>query len=303
MNFAYPGYRPPPFFLVFTDLDGTLLDHNTYRWEAAIPALDLCRTKGVPIILASSKTRAEMDVLRRRLCISAPFISENGGGIFFPKETLKDLGPGLTPAGIQVPSQEALEGSSVGREKDLWEVPLGVPYAVLVNALGEIRDELGWNIKGFSDMGMEEISRLTGLDKAGARLAALREYDEPFIIEGEEPLDIAPLNRAAEKRGLLITSGGRFYHIQGKNDKANGMQQVAAWYKRHHEEVLTIALGDSPNDFGMLARADFPVLIRSGRTFPDLKKRIPKLRITQDVGPKGWNSAILRILGKNLGGS
>jgi len=49
----------------------------------------------------------------------------------------------------------------------------------------------------------------------------------------------------------------------------------------------------------MLERADFPVLIRSRRSFPDLKKRIPGLRITDDIGPKGWNSAVLSILNKN----
>jgi len=75
-------------FLIFTDLDGTLLDHDTYGWEEALPALDLCRRLGVPVILVSSKTRAEMDVLQNRLGLSAPFISENGGGIFFPKAIL-----------------------------------------------------------------------------------------------------------------------------------------------------------------------------------------------------------------------
>ena len=289
----------PPFFLIFTDLDGTLLDHNTYEWEAAIPALKLCKTNGVPVILISSKTRAEMDVIRRRLSISAPFISENGGGIFFPKETLSDFGPGLSPTDIPVAFPEGLAGSSVKRGNDLWEVSVGVPYGRLIKALGEIRDELGWNMRGFSDMDVEEISRLTGLDKAGARLAAMREYDEPFLIEGEAPSDISPLLRAAEKRGLVITSGGRFYHLQGRNDKADGMGVVTAWYKMFHEDVLVIALGDSPNDFGMLEQADFPVLIRSQCSFPGLKKRIPKLRITGDIGPKGWNSAILNILDTN----
>ena len=77
------------------------------------------------------------------------------------------------------------------------------------------------------------------------------------------------------------------------------MELITEWYKEYHKELLTVALGDSPNDFGMLERADFPVLIRSRRSFPDLKKRIPRLRITDDIGPKGWNSAILNILSRN----
>jgi mannosyl-3-phosphoglycerate phosphatase len=289
----------PPFFLVFSDLDGTLLDHNTYGWEEAVPALELCKTRDVPVILASSKTRAEMDVFRRRLSLSAPFISENGGGIFFPGEISKD--PSYASSGAESPgfSPGDATGFSICREKGLWKLSLGVSYPRLIKAFQEIRNELGWNMKGFSDMGVEEISRLTGLDKEGARLATRREYDEPFIIEGEEPTDLTPLIRAAEQRGLLITSGGRFYHLQGKNDKAKGVELITAWYKKYHRDILTVALGDSPNDFGMLEWADFPVLIRSQRSFPDLIKRIPRLRITDDTGPKGWNSAVINILREN----
>ena len=71
-------------YVVFTDLDGTLLDHDTYGWEEARPALERCKRLFIPIVLVSSKTRAEMDHLRVKLSISSPFISENGGGIFFP---------------------------------------------------------------------------------------------------------------------------------------------------------------------------------------------------------------------------
>ena len=286
----------PPFFLVFTDLDGTLLDHDTYGWEEAIPALELCITRDVPVILVSSKTRAEMNVLRRRLSLSAPFISENGGGIFFPEEISKDPPP--VSSGVDIPGFYPGDSTALSAcsENGLWILSLGASYNRLIKAFREIRNELGWNMKGFSDMRVEEISRLTGLDKEGARLAARREYDEPFIIEGEEPADLTPLIRAAEERDLLITSGGRFYHLQGKNDKAKGVELITGWYKKYHEKVLTIALGDSPNDFGMLERADFPVLIRSQRSFPDLIKRIPRLITTDDTGPKGWNSAVMNII-------
>jgi len=82
------------FFIVFSDLDGTLLDHNTYGWQEAQPALNLCKNRHVPIVLVSSKTRAEMEFLRRSLSISAPFVSENGGGIFSKVITLRSFPPG-----------------------------------------------------------------------------------------------------------------------------------------------------------------------------------------------------------------
>jgi len=288
-----------PFFVVFTDLDGTLLDHETYAWDAAVPALEACRAKGTPVVLVSSKTRAEMDILRRRLSLETPFVSENGGGIFFPRETFVEPPFGSVSAGDPASVLQSVEDSHVPTDRGLWELSLGVPYPRLIKALGEIRNELGWDIRGFSDMEIDEISRLTGLALKEARLAAMREYDEPFILRGDPPADITPLFGAAQEQGLLITKGGRFFHLQGKNDKAKALDVIAAYYQKHHHHVRAVALGDSPNDFSMLERADIPVLIRSRRTFPDLKRRIPRLRISDQMGPAGWNTAVLGILSQN----
>ncbi|MCJ7596228.1 MAG: HAD-IIB family hydrolase [Desulfobacterales bacterium] len=274
-------------FLIFTDLDGTLLDPDTYGWEEALPALDLCRRLEVPVILVSSKTRAEMDVLRNRLGLSAPFISENGGGIFFPKEGIPEAPPGTAPVG------------------DAWKWSLGRPYDSLVNSLREIRKALGWNIRGFSDMTLEEISRVTGLDSESCRLAAQREYDEPFVVlgQGDDP-DMGPLHAAARQRGLFMTSGGRFHHLQGKNDKGVAVEKLISWYQEHSPRVTSMALGDSPNDFSMLKRVQHPVLVRSSREFPGLSGEIPGLWTTRESGPRGWNEAVLDILkGKSKGGT
>ena len=282
---SFMGERAPAtvsrtaFFVVFSDLDGTLLDHNTYGWQAAQPALNLCKKCHVPIVLVSSKTRAEMELLRGKLSVSAPFVSENGGGIFFQSDSFKEV-----PAGASF-------------DEGLWKWSLGLAYPLLIRELRGIRDELRWDIKGFSDMDIDEISRHTGLDSNSARLAAMREFDEPFIVLKKKRVDENTLCKAADKRGLTVTTGGRFYHLQGKNDKGQAIEKVISWYKHDHKKVFSIALGDSPNDFSMLELADVPVLIRSQREFPKLKEKIPRLRLTREIGPKGWNKAILDILG------
>lgn len=269
------------FIVIFSDLDGTLLDPDTYEWGQAEPALDLCRRLGIPVVLISSKTRAEMEPLRQKMAISAPFITENGGGIFFPNTINADLPPDTIP---------------VDGPEGLRKLSLGVPYRRLVKMLQEIRRELGLNLRGFSDMKVDEISRLTGLDPEAACLAAMREYDEPFVILDERPSDRAALMEAAEQRGLSVIDGGRFCHLQGESDKGASMERVISWYETSHGQVISIALGDSPNDFSMLERADYPVLIRSQRDFLMLKKAIPRLRVTRETGPQGWNSAVLDIL-------
>jgi len=70
--------------VVFSDLDGTLLDHDTYSFDDARPALERLGHAGVPLVLCTSKTRAEVEPLREALDNDSPFIVENGGAIMIP---------------------------------------------------------------------------------------------------------------------------------------------------------------------------------------------------------------------------
>ncbi|MBW2128277.1 MAG: HAD-IIB family hydrolase [Deltaproteobacteria bacterium] len=270
------------FPIIFTDLDGTLLDQDTYEWKEAAPALETCKEADIPVVLVSSKTRAEMVRLWRTLGLTAPFVSENGGGIFFP------MGGTNWP-----PGEAVLDG-------EFWKWSLGPPYKSLVKALKEIREELNWDLRGFSDMDPEEIAALTGLDPDTCRLAAQREFDEPFLLEGER--NIAALQEAAGTRGLKVTQGGRFFHLHGKVDKGEAVGKLIIWYGRTYLRLVTIGFGDSPNDFSMLKRVNYPVLVRSDRDFPGIEEDIPGLSITSEPGPRGWNDAVSGILLKLKGG-
>ena len=129
--------------IVFTDLDGTLLDHDTYSWQEAAPALEALRIKGVPLILCSSKTRAEMLVLWQELGLSHPFITENGGGIFAP-----ETNP-ITGAGHWQPAGPGWRGITLGR-----------PVKELRAALDGFKHETG--ARGFGDMTDAEVGRTDG---------------------------------------------------------------------------------------------------------------------------------------------
>ena len=72
-------------YIVFSDLDGTLLD-NRYEFDEAEDGLNILRERNIPLILCSSKTRLEIEELRLRLKNNEPFVAENGGAIFIPKD-------------------------------------------------------------------------------------------------------------------------------------------------------------------------------------------------------------------------
>ena len=72
-------------WMVVTDLDGTLLDHDDYSWEPAAECVATLAEHEVPLILASSKTLAEMRRLAGELELSQPLIVENGAAVAWPE--------------------------------------------------------------------------------------------------------------------------------------------------------------------------------------------------------------------------
>jgi mannosyl-3-phosphoglycerate phosphatase len=45
--------------MVVSDLDGTLLDHSDYSFDLVLPVLDRMDEAGIPLVVNTSKTRAE----------------------------------------------------------------------------------------------------------------------------------------------------------------------------------------------------------------------------------------------------
>ncbi len=258
--------------VIFTDLDGTLLDSRTYSWAEAEPALAVCRQIQAPVVFVSSKTRVEIVELQREIGIFHPFVSENGGGAFFPKSGM-----------IAKPEGAVDDG-------DFWKLSLGKPYPVLCDALASVSLELGFSIVGFSQMTPGDIAELTGLTLEKAVKAADRDFDEPFIIKRKSPVDENELRACVRNHGLELSVGGRFFHIHGVNDKAFALDKVTSCYKLIASQVVTAALGDSQNDFSMLKRADYGIYVGA------LSKNIPSVRKSLEPGPAGWNFEVLKFL-------
>jgi mannosyl-3-phosphoglycerate phosphatase len=270
---------PPPVFtaahLVVTDLDGTLLDHHTYHFDPARPALDLLRRRGVPVIFCTSKTRAETEYWRQALDNNHPFIVENGGAIFVPS--------GYFPPPVAMPAPRG--GYHV--------FEFGSPYAELAGVLRRASAESRCRVRGFAALSAEEVASLCGLDPDRARLAQQREYDEPFVILDEDRT--GPLLRAIEAAGMRWTRGGRFYHLTGGNDKATAVRLLLGLYRTCNPDVRTIGLGDGPNDAPFLNIVDTAFLVRSP-LLDRLQAAVPAGIPTTLPGPRGWNEAVLNVL-------
>jgi mannosyl-3-phosphoglycerate phosphatase len=256
-----------PSLLVFTDLDGTLLDHDTYSWAPARDALRKLKRAAVPVIFNSSKTAAEQIVLRERIGNSHPFIVENGAAVYWPKEP---------------------EGYDVKR--------FGAERAKLVELARGLREEGKLRFESFSDWSPEHLAVIANLGPEAAALAMDRCCSEPLLWRGDD----ASLNwfvHRIEDAGYRAVRGGRFLHLMGRFDKSEAMQWVRDRYASTTGGPATVvALGDSPNDADMLDAADIAVVIRSANSDQVRPTRPRRVLRTSESGPSGWQEAMDSLL-------
>jgi mannosyl-3-phosphoglycerate phosphatase len=266
--------------VIFTDLDGTLLDYTTYSFEKALPALALIEQKNIPLVICSSKTRKEIEYYRKKLSNDHPFISENGGGIYVPVNY------------FSLP--EDYGELKIRRENGYRVIRLGAKYRDLRKIIETLREE-GFKVKGFGDMTAEELSGVANMSIYEAEMALERDFDEPFIFEGNEA-EARRLFGRIRSEGFNITQG-RFFHILGESDKGKAVSILTEFYRRKLGEIMTIALGDSPNDIPMLENVDHPVIVRKPDGTYDHRIDLPGLEKSDGIGPDGWNRAVLAVLG------
>tara|TARA_R110001592_G_scaffold186150_12_gene430454 strand:- start:312 stop:1160 length:849 start_codon:yes stop_codon:yes gene_type:complete len=269
--------------LVFSDLDGTLLDHFTYQSKPADKTLAQLKCANIPVILNTSKTLAELAIIHRELKLDTPFIIENGAAIYIPIATFS-----AQPADTEI----------VG---DYWVKSFCLPRQHWLTLLAEQTDEFKKYYQGFSTMSAADLTEITGLSLTEAKRAQQRQYGEPIQWFGDEVSKNSFIEHLIDL-GANVVQGGRFIHVGGYCDKGQALIWLTEQYRENFNNpaILTIALGDGENDSPMLEAADIAVQIRSPvHNFPKLYRQFKTTR-TQDYGPEGWAQALQTLLAKQL---
>ncbi|MFG6668602.1 HAD-IIB family hydrolase [Halomonas sp. HNIBRBA4712] len=264
-----PAFEPR---LVVTDLDGSLLDHDSYDFSPAAASLARLRAIGVPVIPVTSKTRAELIPLRQALNLTAtPFVAENGAVIGLP--------PGWCHPSLDRP----------GDARDSVVIKhTGVDSRFIRARLNVWRERLGIRFTRMGEMSMAELIALTGLDETRARAARQREGSEPLVWEDSDQA-LEAFQRALESDGLALTQGGRFHHVMVASSHKGS---AVSWLIKRFSSLrgrapLTLGLGDGPNDLEMLEAVDQAVVIK-GRHDLTVEPANAALYRTQAFGPAGW---------------
>lgn len=255
--------------LVFTDLDGSLLDHHSYSWQPAQEWLNRLNEADVPVILTTSKTAAEVGELQQQLRLTQqPFIAENGALIALPD-------------GWQ--TQDVAANGHV----------IGVEYAEIRRILTHLRQRYDFEFRGFGDVNVQQVVDWTGLSPQGAILAMQREASEPLVWFGSEP-DFARFRQYLQTEKLALTRGGRFWHVMGAEaGKGQAVNWLSEQYrKRRGRPVVSIGLGDGPNDIGMLNATDYSIVILGHHGHKLELEREQRVFRTSLQGPEGWKQGL-----------
>ena len=266
-------------FLIFTDMDGTLLDHHDYSHAPVTEILAKLKMADVPVMPNTSKTFAELAVLREEIGLDGPFIVENGSAVYLPTDTFPEQPEGTKTIG------------------NFWLKEFTVPRAQWLELLDELRAEFDGQFTHFAKMTTQEIVDATGLTIEDAELAADRGYGEPVLWQGTED-DRQRFIEALTEAGATPLMGGRFLHVSSFTDKGNAMSWLVAEYGRQFSEISfqSIALGDGQNDAAMLNAADYAVRITSPvNPLPELTKTENVMTSTL-AGPAGWAECVELLL-------
>lgn len=262
--------------VVFSGIDGCLLDPLTRDYDPARPAIAALTHLGVPLVLCSSRPRAEVALVSRLFDLGAPMIVENGAVLLVPRGHLRQGVPGGE------------------RHGDLHVLRLGPPRESLQEALGELSAAAGVKVRTLDRLPPRERRRPGGLGFAPS--AREREHTEPFLVAGKE--EAAALAHEAEARGLLVARGERFWYLCGGADKGLAVRTLLSLYEREGSRPKAIALGVWQVDLPMLRAAHRPVVLPGpdGSIEPKLASALPRAERARSGGPEGWNDAVLAVL-------
>ena len=261
--------------LIFTDLDGSLLNHNNFEFKEIKDFILNCISNGTKIIPNTSKTEEEIQVFLEQLGQNLPFVVENGAAI----HNLDLVHPKIK-----------FKNNSI----------------IFSRLLSEILEQFKKNIPidfqkrcfFLKDMSFIEQMKILGLNRKYLPFALNRYYSMPLVFDGSKEI-INEFTSLLKKIGMKLHEGGRIYNISDDCSKGKAMTTLIEIlendldYKTH-----TIVIGDSPNDISMLNVCDQPCIIplpNKNNLYHLKDNKI--IRATQSA-PLGWEEVVRASLKK-----
>lgn len=261
--------------VVFADVDEVFLTKHSSTAPSNIA--EMLAGEQVTLVLSSSMTRAELDTCQQMLGIRCPFICESGAAVLVPHRYF----PFDVPRDRDVPGYHVIE--------------FGRPYCEIVAALHQIAARLEVPVIGFSDLSVEQVSHEYGLSLSHARLAKLREYDEPFRLVNVSPDAHNRLWRGLRGLRLTCTYRAYFEHVGAPIDKGVSVSILSSLYRRAFGPLVTASLGSANNGAALFHRVKWPFVAEPAAAIPSTPSapRNPRVQVATDRS--AWVETILHL--------
>lgn len=246
--------------MIITDLDGSLLDTESYRWNEAQKWLDYFREEDIPVVFCTSKTQAEVLVLQQAMQLEdMPYICENGALLAVDQQ-------------IYLPSQ----------------CPKPLTYQQMTARLIAIKSQTQFRFTGFQEATIQQLIQWTGLSTESAEYAKQRQASEPIYWQ-DTVQNLQAFKQCLAEQHLDLIQGGRFWHVMNQgSDKQLALAYLRQHYRNQQQDFQCIGLGDSPNDLLFLQHTEYSIVIRSKNS--DLMQFSPDKQVyfTQASATQGW---------------
>jgi mannosyl-3-phosphoglycerate phosphatase len=281
---AQPAAGPAARLIVVTDVEGSFLEPGRRSLADECAALDFLAARGIPLIINSSRTRAEIERLHATLRLLTPFICEHGSALVIPDGCFPSIPRGST--------------RTVGGRV----IVFGRPYHEVVDAVRLTGRELGVEIVGFADLTIDDVAGELGVTIVEAQLAKLREYTELIRLADEKQATRSRVFNALRRRGLRCSPTGRHHLVTATRDRAESLLTLRTLWRHAWGEPQIVGVGDSEDDVTWLQHADVAVVVRNDRTGvpPRLLSKLPAAHVTRSSGRLGWTDAIFACVGALL---
>jgi len=266
--------------LIFTDLDGSLINHHDYSHTYADPVLTELSILDIPVIPCTSKTFAEVRALTLPGLSTNPFIVENGAAIYIPVGYF-----------AKQPQESIVQGSywvyRTVASRNHW-------LALLKQTSLHFHDDEFTHFKALGHIG---IASLTALSVRAAVRANQREHSEPLQWRGSSQRKQAFIHYLHSKGGQ-VQQGGRFLTLSGACSKGSALQWLLKQYVLNQPEkhFYTVACGDSDNDMAMLECANQAVIIRAPHHSTPCLQRKSGVIHSHYFGDRGWAETVSQLL-------
>ena len=257
--------------LIFTDLDGSLLDRDTFKFDKISKYIKDLISKNISIIPNSSKTKKEIESFNKELDEDLPFIVENGAAIY-----------NLNLINASFPEKISLS-REISEILDIFNNKISKKYKS--------------KCKFIKNLTSDKQLQIFGQSKEKVKLAMKREYSIPLLYDGSKAEKV-DLIKSVNNAGLSLHEGGRLINLCDKISKSQAMKHVVKIFKKiSTEELITVGVGDNFNDLDMLKNSDIPCLVFNDK-FTMEKININNCLVSKKSAPEGWEEVVKLALDK-----